>query len=64
MHIVVDDKGFTRDMPGPPNVYACLKIDSDPFFQLFMQRLLNQRLSGTCKTDPVAAGTGSGAAAV
>ncbi|HLZ50482.1 MAG TPA: nucleoside hydrolase [Candidatus Acidoferrum sp.] len=39
MHIVVDDKGFTRREPGAPNVQVCLRSDSDAFFHLLISRL-------------------------
>lgn len=39
MHIVVDDKGFTRREPGAPNVQVCLHSDSDAFFRLLINRL-------------------------
>ncbi|HXJ03793.1 MAG TPA: nucleoside hydrolase [Candidatus Acidoferrum sp.] len=39
MHIVVDDKGFTRREPGPPNAQVCLRSDSDAFFHLLIGRL-------------------------
>jgi inosine-uridine nucleoside N-ribohydrolase len=47
LHIEVDDKGFTRESAGPANVNVCLSSDSDQFFQFFMPRLLEQKLSGT-----------------
>lgn len=39
MHIIVDDKGFTRREPGPPNAQVCLHSDSDAFFHLLIPRL-------------------------
>ena len=39
MHIVVDDKGFTRQEPGAPNAQVCMHSDSDAFFQLLITRL-------------------------
>ncbi|MGB7283531.1 MAG: nucleoside hydrolase [Candidatus Acidiferrum sp.] len=39
MHIVVDDKGFTRPEPGPPNAQVCLHSDSAAFFHLLIPRL-------------------------
>ncbi len=47
LHIEVDDKGFTRESSGTPNVNVCLSSDSDRFFQFFMPRLLEQKLSGS-----------------
>ncbi len=39
MHIVVDEKGFTRREPGAPNAQVCLHSDSDAFFHLLISRL-------------------------
>ena len=45
MHIVVDEKGFTRPDPGPPNApnppnaQVCLDSNSDAFFQFLLGRL-------------------------
>ena len=39
MHIVVDDKGFTRREPGAPNAQVCMHSNSDAFFQLLIKRL-------------------------
>jgi purine nucleosidase len=47
LHIDVDDKGFTREGTGTANANVCLDSDSDRFFQFFMPRLLEQKLSGT-----------------
>ena len=47
LHIDVDDKGFTREGTGAPNVNVCLNSDSDGFFQFLMPRLLEQRLHGS-----------------
>jgi len=44
MHIVVDDKGFTRETPGPPNAQVCLESDSRKFFDFYMPRLLSENL--------------------
>lgn len=52
LKLVVDDKGFTREVPGQPNTFVCLKNDSDRFFQFFMPRLLNQHLAGSCPRKP------------
>jgi inosine-uridine nucleoside N-ribohydrolase len=38
MHIVVDDKGFTRSEPGTPNAQVCLHSDSEAFFRFYMPR--------------------------
>ena len=41
MHIVVDDKGYTRSVPGgAPNANVCLRSDSDRFFHFYFQALL------------------------
>ncbi len=39
MRLRVDDKGFTRPEPGPPNVQVCLDSNSDGFFRLYMSRV-------------------------
>jgi len=39
MHIVVDEKGFTRREPGAANAQVCMHSDSDAFFQLLIKRL-------------------------
>lgn len=44
MHIVVDDKGFTREEPGPPNAQVCLSSDSDKFFHFYIDRILKENL--------------------
>jgi inosine-uridine nucleoside N-ribohydrolase len=49
MHIDIDDKGYTRPGAGSPNAQVCLNSKSDEFFELFMFRLLNQKLAGKCK---------------
>jgi purine nucleosidase len=46
LHIDVDDKGFTRVTPGPPNTQVCLEPKEEAFFKLLIPRLLNQRLAG------------------
>ena len=38
MHVTIDDKGFTRRSPGAPNANACLKSDSDAFFNFYLSR--------------------------
>jgi inosine-uridine nucleoside N-ribohydrolase len=48
MRLEVDDKGFTRPVPGAANSFVCLASDSDKFFDFYMPRMLQQRLSGTC----------------
>jgi len=39
MHIRVDEKGFTRVEPGPPNAQVCLESDPDQFFRFFLDRV-------------------------
>jgi inosine-uridine nucleoside N-ribohydrolase len=39
MRIVVDEKGFTRPEPGPPNAQVCLRSDSAAFFHFLIDRL-------------------------
>lgn len=39
MHIVVDDKGFTRQEPGAPNAKVCMRSDPNSFFHLLITRL-------------------------
>jgi len=46
VHIEVDDQGFTRQTPGPPNAEACLSPHPELFFPLLLPRLLNQRMVG------------------
>ena len=38
MHIVVDDKGVTRAVPGKPNAQVCLHSDPERFFHFYMAR--------------------------
>jgi purine nucleosidase len=39
LRLQVDDKGFTRVVEGQTNAHACLKANSDAFFQLLLPRL-------------------------
>jgi purine nucleosidase len=39
MHIRVDEKGFTREEPGTPNVDVCLHSDSEKFFRFYLPRV-------------------------
>lgn len=48
MRIDVDARGFTHEVPGSPNAFVCLRSDSDKFFEFYMPRLLQQKLSGSC----------------
>jgi purine nucleosidase len=52
LHIEVDDKGFTRVGPRPPNAQVCLEPKEEAFFKLLIPRLLNQKLAGdqSCTT--------------
>lgn len=40
MHIVIDDKGYTRVTPGAPNANVCLSSDSDQFFHFYIPAIL------------------------
>jgi inosine-uridine nucleoside N-ribohydrolase len=39
MHLEVDDKGFTLETPGRPNVNVCLTSDREGFLKLLAERL-------------------------
>jgi purine nucleosidase len=52
MRIEVDDQGFTRQASGPTNSFVCLGSDSDRFFNLYMSRLMQQKLAGSCAKSP------------
>jgi inosine-uridine nucleoside N-ribohydrolase len=39
MHIRVDDKGYTREEPGPPNAQVCLDSNSEDFFRFYLKRV-------------------------
>jgi inosine-uridine nucleoside N-ribohydrolase len=39
MHIRVDEKGFTRAEPGPPNAEVCLDSGSEEFFRFYLRRV-------------------------
>ena len=39
MHIRIDDKGFTRPEPGPPNAQVCLDSNPDSFFRFYLNRV-------------------------
>jgi len=39
MHILIDDKGFTRAGPGPPTAQVCLNSDSEAFFRFYIPRV-------------------------
>jgi purine nucleosidase len=40
LHIEVDEKGFTRPIPGTPNADVCLKSDEGGFLGLLMDRVV------------------------
>ena len=40
LHIQVDAQGYTREIPGKPNVRACLAPDEPALIDLYIQRLL------------------------
>jgi len=39
LHIRVDEKGFTREEPGPPNAHVCLDSNAEDFFQFYLKRV-------------------------
>jgi inosine-uridine nucleoside N-ribohydrolase len=39
MHIRVDEEGFTRVEPGPPNADVCLDSSSEEFFRFYLKRV-------------------------
>jgi purine nucleosidase len=39
LHIRVDEKGFTREEPGPVNAQVCLDSSSDAFFKFYLKRV-------------------------
>jgi inosine-uridine nucleoside N-ribohydrolase len=47
MRLEVDAKGYTRETPGAPNTFVCLRSNEDTFFDFYMPRLLGQRLGST-----------------
>lgn len=40
LRLEVDDKGFTRPVPGAPNANVCLHSDQAGFFQLLLERVV------------------------
>ncbi|WP_372360447.1 nucleoside hydrolase [Xanthomonas axonopodis pv. poinsettiicola] len=40
LHLDVDAQGYTREMPGAPNVQACLRLDKPALIALYMRQLL------------------------
>jgi len=39
MHIRVDEKGFTREEPGPANAQVCLDSNTEDFFKFYLKRV-------------------------
>jgi len=39
LHIRVDEKGYTREEPGAPNVEVCLSSNPEDFFQFYLRRV-------------------------
>ena len=39
MHIRVDEKGFTREEPGPQNAQVCLDSNAEDFFKFYLKRV-------------------------
>ena len=39
LHLRVDEKGFTREEPGPPNAQVCLDSNSEDFFKFYLKRV-------------------------
>lgn len=42
LHIVVDQKGFTRAQAGTPNAQVCIDSNSDAFFHFYIPRLIRR----------------------
>ncbi len=45
MHLHVDDKGFTRVVPGTPNANVCLHSDAGQFFHFYIPEVLREQIS-------------------
>ncbi|HKQ86851.1 MAG TPA: nucleoside hydrolase [Candidatus Acidoferrales bacterium] len=54
MHIVVDEKGFTRAEPGSPNAQVCLHSDPEAFFRSYLSHF------SAVPVEPKSAATGQG----
>jgi purine nucleosidase len=39
LHIRIDEKGLTREEPGPPNAQVCLNSNPDDFFRFYLKRV-------------------------
>jgi purine nucleosidase len=48
MRIEIDEKGYTRPVAGSPNAEVCLNSKAEQFFNLYMTRVLGQKLIGHC----------------
>jgi inosine-uridine nucleoside N-ribohydrolase len=42
MHIVVDEKGFTRAQAGAPNAQVCMDSNADAFFHFYIPRVIGR----------------------
>ena len=42
MHILIDEKGFTRAEPGVPNANVCLDSEPDAFFRFYIPRVIGE----------------------
>lgn len=42
LHIVVDEKGFTREEPGAANAQVCLDSNAEDFFRFYLKRVGGQ----------------------
>lgn len=42
LHIRVDEKGFTREEPGPANAQVCLDSNAEDFFKFYLKRVASK----------------------
>lgn len=42
LHLLVDEKGFTREEPGTPNAQVCLDSNSEDFFKFYLKRVASR----------------------
>lgn len=42
LHIVIDEKGYTREAPGAANAQVCLNSNPEDFFQFYLRRVGEQ----------------------
>lgn len=49
LHMIVDDKGFTRPGPGAPNAQVCLKANAEAFYPFVLKRLESPVRSGSVR---------------